>query len=54
VIGSFGQAFCLLKGNSLFNLETTYGPGTRMHGGDIVRKMISHLQSDHPGQPRSL
>ena len=43
MIGSFGQAFYVLKGNSIFKLETIYVPEARMHGGDIVRKMISHL-----------
>jgi hypothetical protein len=43
MIGSFGHAFYVLKGNSMFKLETMYVPEARTRGADIARKMISHL-----------
>jgi hypothetical protein len=43
MIGSFGHAFYVLKGDSMFKLETTYVPEARMRGSDIANKIISHL-----------
>jgi len=43
MIGSFGHAFYVLKGDSLFKLETTYVPEARMRGSDIAGKIVSHL-----------
>ena len=43
MIGSFGHAFYVLKGDSIFRLETMYVPEARTRGADIARKMISHL-----------
>ena len=43
MIGSFGHAFYVLQGDSMFRLETMYVPEARTRGSDIARKMISHL-----------
>jgi hypothetical protein len=43
MIGSFGHAFYVLKGDSVFKLETMYLPEARMRGSDIANKLISHL-----------
>jgi hypothetical protein len=43
MIGSFGHAFYVLKGDSMFKLETMYLPEARTHGSDIANKLISHL-----------
>jgi hypothetical protein len=43
MIGSFGHAFYVLKGDSMFKLETTYVPEARVRGSDIANKIISHL-----------
>ena len=43
MIGSFGHAFYVLKGDSMFKLETMYVPQARIRGADIARKMFSHL-----------
>jgi len=43
MIGSFGHAFYVLQGGSMFKLETMYVPEARTRGADIARKMISHL-----------
>lgn len=43
MIGSFGHAFYVLQGNSMFRLETMYVPEARTRGADIARKIISHL-----------
>lgn len=43
MIGSFGHALYVLKGDSMFRLETIYVPEARTRGADIARKMISHL-----------
>jgi hypothetical protein len=43
MIGSFGHAFYILKGDSMFTLETMYVPQARIRGADIARKMFSHL-----------
>ncbi|HEX9255410.1 MAG TPA: hypothetical protein VF938_07685 [Candidatus Angelobacter sp.] len=43
MIGSFGHAFYMLKGDSMFKLETTYVPEARVRGSEIANKIISHL-----------
>jgi hypothetical protein len=43
MIGSFGHAFYVLKGDSMFNLETMYVPEARSRGSEIANKIISHL-----------
>ena len=43
MIGSFGHAFYVLKGDSMFKLETMYLPEARMRGSEIANKLISHL-----------
>ncbi|MBZ5505943.1 MAG: zinc ribbon domain-containing protein [Acidobacteriia bacterium] len=43
MIGSFGHALYVLKGDSVFHLDTMYVPEARTRGSDIARKMISHL-----------
>jgi hypothetical protein len=43
MIGSFGHAFYVLKGDSMFKLETMYLPEARMRGSEIANKIISHL-----------
>jgi hypothetical protein len=43
MIGSFGHAFYVLKGNSMFKLETMYVPETRVRGPELGRKIVSHL-----------
>jgi hypothetical protein len=43
MIGSFGHAFYVLKGNSMFKLETMSLPEARTLGSDIANKLISHL-----------
>lgn len=43
MIGSFGHAFYVLKGDSMFKLETMYLPEARTRGSDIANRIISHL-----------
>jgi hypothetical protein len=43
MIGSFGHALYVLKGDSMFKLETTYVPEARVRGSEIANKIISHL-----------
>lgn len=43
MIGSFGHAFYVLKGDSVFKMETMYVPEARTRGSDIANKIISHL-----------
>jgi hypothetical protein len=43
MIGSFGHAFYVLKGDSVFTLETMYVPETRVRGPAIGRRIVSHL-----------
>jgi hypothetical protein len=43
MIGSFGHAFYVLKGDSVFKLDTMYLPEARSRGSEIARTMISHL-----------
>jgi len=43
MIGSFGHAFYVLKGDSVFKLDTMYLPEARSRGSEIANKIISHL-----------
>jgi hypothetical protein len=43
MIGSFGHAFYVLKGDGVFKLDTMYLPEARMRGSEIANKLISHL-----------
>lgn len=43
MIGSFGHAFYVLKGDSVFKLDTMYLPEARARGSEIANKLISHL-----------
>ena len=43
MIGSFGHAFYVLKGDSMFKLETIYLPEARTRGSEIANKIISHM-----------
>ena len=43
MIGSFGHAFYVLKGDSVFKLDTMYLPEARMRGTEIANKLISHM-----------
>ena len=40
---SFGHAIYVLKGDSVIHLELTYVPDARTRGGEIGRKIVSHL-----------
>ena len=42
MIGSFGHAFYILKGDSMIHLDTNYVPEARVRGAEIGRKLISH------------
>jgi len=43
MIGSFGHAFYVLKGDAIFKLDTMYLPEARMKGSEIANKLISHM-----------
>jgi hypothetical protein len=43
MIGSFGHAFYVLKGDSAFKLDTMYLPEARTRGSEIANKIFSHL-----------
>jgi hypothetical protein len=43
MIGSFGHAFYVLKGDSIFKLDTMYLPEARSRGSEIANKIISHM-----------
>jgi hypothetical protein len=43
MIGSFGHAFYVLKGDVMVRLDTMYVPEARTRGADIARKMTSRL-----------
>jgi hypothetical protein len=43
MIGSWGHAFYVLKGDSMFKLETMYLPEARARGSDIANKIVSHM-----------
>jgi len=42
MLGSFGHAFYVLKGDSMFHLDTMYVPETRVRGAELGRKLVSH------------
>jgi hypothetical protein len=42
MIGSFGHAFYVLKGDSVFKLDTMYLPEARVRGTEIGRRLLSH------------
>jgi hypothetical protein len=42
MIGSFGHAFYVLKGDSVLKLDTMYLPEARVRGTEIGRKLVSH------------
>ncbi|MFL6388806.1 MAG: hypothetical protein ACJ71U_15090 [Terriglobales bacterium] len=43
MIGSFGHAFFVLKGDSMFKLDTIYLPEARLRGSEIANKIIAHM-----------
>jgi hypothetical protein len=43
MIGSFGHAFYVLKGDSAFKLDTMYLPEARSRGSEIANKILSHM-----------
>jgi len=43
MVGSFGHVLHVLKGDSLISLELTWVPDAGTRGGDIARKIASHL-----------
>jgi hypothetical protein len=43
MIGSFGHAFYVLKGDGVFKLDTMYLPEARSRGSEIANKIISHM-----------
>jgi hypothetical protein len=42
MMGSFGHAFYVLKGDSMFHLDTMYVPETRVRGAELARRLVSH------------
>ncbi len=42
MIGSFGHAFYVLKGDNVFKLDTMYLPEARMRGSEIANKLVAH------------
>lgn len=42
MIGSFGHAFYVLKGDTVFTLNTMYVPETRVRGAELGRKLVAH------------
>jgi len=43
MVGSFGHVLHVLQGDSLISLELIWVPDARTRGGDIARKIASHL-----------
>ena len=43
MVGAFGHALYVLKGKNMIVLELTWVPDARTRGGDIARKIMSHL-----------
>jgi hypothetical protein len=43
MIGSFGHAFYLMKGDAMIYMETTWVPDARLHGAEIGKKIIGNL-----------
>lgn len=42
MMGSFGHAFYVLKGDSMFHLDTMYVPEARVRGAELARKLVAH------------
>ena len=42
MMGSFGHDFYVLKGDSMFHLDTMYVPETRVRGAELARKLVAH------------
>ena len=42
MLGSFGHAFYVLKGDSMFHLDTMYIPEARVRGAELARKLVVH------------
>jgi hypothetical protein len=42
MLGSFGHAFYVLKGDSMFHLDTMYVPEARVRGAELARKLVAH------------
>ena len=43
MMGSFGHALYILKGDAMIHLDTTLVPDARVRGTEIGRKITSHL-----------
>ncbi len=43
MMGSFGHAFYVLKGDNMVHLELTYVPDAKTRGAEIGRKIAGHL-----------
>ena len=43
MIGSFGHAFYVLKGDSMVKMETMFVPEARVRGAELGRKLVSHM-----------
>jgi hypothetical protein len=43
MIGSFGHALFVLKGNTMVSLQLIYVPEAQTRGAEIGRKIASHL-----------
>lgn len=43
MMGSFGHAIYVLKGDSVVTLELTYVPDARSRGAELGRKIVSHM-----------
>ena len=43
MVGSFGHALYVLKGDSLIKLETMYVPEARVRGAEIGRKIAARM-----------
>lgn len=43
MVGTFGHAFCAMKGNSMIQLNTLYVPEAQTRGAEIARRILSRL-----------
>jgi len=43
MIGSFGHAFYLMKGDAMIYMETTWVPDARARGAEIGKKIVGNL-----------
>lgn len=43
MVGTFGHAFCAMKGNSMIQLNTIYVPDAQTRGAEIARRILSRL-----------